>query len=318
MEIIILDRNTVTLEDVDFSALEALGDTRFYNVLPKEQLPEVLKDAEYVICNKAVFDENLINQCKKLKYIGLFATGFNNVDLKAANERNITVCNAPDYSTESVVQHTFALLLNLAGSIGKYDRFTYDGGWFKSPTFSFFQYPITEIAGKTIGVVGFGAIGKRVAQIANCFGMNVIVHTRTVPENSEYEFVSKEELFKRADFISLNCPLNEGTKNLVNKETISLMKNTAYIINTARGGVVNQEDLANALNSERIAGAGLDVLEVEPMIESNPLYRAKNCIITPHTAWASKDARQRVADLAGANLKAYVEGNPVNTVNDRV
>ena len=318
MEIIVLDRNTVTLEDVDFSALESLGNVKYYNVLPKEELPEILKDAEYVICNKAVFDEKLINECKKLKYIGLFATGFNNVDLKAANERNITVCNAPDYSTESVVQHAFALLLNLAGSVGKYDKFTCEGGWIKSPTFSFFQYPITEIAGKTIGVVGFGAIGKRVCQIAKCFGMNVLVHTRTVPEVKEYEFVSKEELFKRADFISLNCPLNEGTKNLVNKDTISLMKETAYIINTARGGVVNQEDLAEALNSERIAGAGLDVLEVEPMLESNPLYKAKNCIITPHTAWASKDARQRVADLAGTNLKAYIEGNPVNTVNDRV
>lgn len=318
MEIIILDRNTVTLEDVDFSALDVLGDTKYYNVLPKEKLPEVLKDAEYVICNKAVFDENLISKCPKLKYIGLFATGFNNVDLKVANERNITVCNAPDYSTESVVQHTFALLLNLAGSIGKYDKFTYDGGWIKSPTFSFFRYPITEIAGKTLGTVGYGAIGKRVCEIAKCFGMNVIVHTRTIPENSEFEFVSREELFKRADFISLNCPLNEGTKNLVNKETLSLMKKTAYIINTARGGVVNQEDLAEALNTEQIAGAGLDVLEVEPMLESNPLYRAKNCIITPHTAWASKDARQRVADLAGANLKAYLEGKPVNTVNDRV
>lgn len=318
MEIIVLDRNTVTLEDIDFSALEAQGTVKYYNVLPKEELPEVLKDAEYVICNKAVFDENLINQCKKLKYIGLFATGFNNVDLKIANEKNITVCNAPDYSTESVVQHTFALLLNLAGSISKYDKFTYDGGWFKSPTFSFFQYPITEIAGKTIGVVGYGAIGKRVCQIAKCFGMNVIVHTRTIPQNQEFEFVSKEELFERADFISLNCPLNDGTRNLVNKDTLSLMKKTAYIINTARGGVVNQDDLANALNSEQIAGAGLDVLEVEPMLASNPLYRAKNCIITPHTAWASKDARQRVADLAGANLKSYMEGNPVNTVNDKV
>ena len=298
--------------------MEALGNTKYYNVLPKDELPGVLENAEYVICNKAVFDRELISKCPKLKYIGLFATGFNNVDLKAANERNITVCNAPDYSTESVVQHTFALLLNLAGSIGKYDKFTYEGGWLKSPTFSFFQYPITEIAGKTLGVVGYGAIGKRVCQIAKCFGMNVIVHTRTIPEVKEFEFVSKEELFKRADFISLNCPLNEGTKNLVNKDTLSVMKKTAYIINTARGGVVNQEDLADALNSEKIAGAGLDVLEVEPMLETNPLYRAKNCIITPHTAWASKDARQRVADLAGANLKAYLDGEPVNTVNDRV
>lgn len=317
MEIIVLDRNTVTLEDVDFSPLEALGDVKYYNVLPKEELPAVLKEAEYVICNKAVFDEKLIGLCAKLKYIGLFATGFNNVDLIAANERNITVCNAPDYSTESVVQHVFALLLNLAGSIGMYDRFTEKGGWMKSPTFSFFQYPITEIFGKTLGVIGFGAIGKRVAEIAKAFGMKVIVHTRTVPENSEFEFVSKEELFMRADFISLNCPLNVGTKEIVNKSTLSLMKKTAYIINTARGGVVNQDDLAEALNSEKIAGAGLDVLETEPMLESNPLYKAKNCVITPHTAWASKEARQRVADLAASNLKAYLSGNSVNTVNDK-
>ena len=318
MEIIVLDRNTVTLEDVDFSAFEELGDVKYYNVLPKNELPEVLKDAEYVICNKAVFDKELINACAKLKYIGLFATGFNNVDLKTANERGIVVCNAPDYSTESVVQHVFALLLNLAGSINKYDVFTQNGGWIKSPTFSFFNFPITEIFGKTLGVVGFGAIGKRVAQIAKCFGMNVIVHTRTIPEIQEYEFVSKEDLFKNSDFISLNCPLNEGTKELVNKNTLALMKKSAYIINTARGGVVNQEDLATALNSGEIAGAGLDVLETEPMLESNPLYKAKNCIITPHTAWASREARQRVAVLAASNLKAFLQGSPLNVVNNRV
>lgn len=318
MEIVVLDRNTVTLEDIDFSPLEKIGGVKYYNVLPKTELPCVLKDAEYVICNKAIFDKELINLCQNLKYIGLFATGFNNVDLKTANERNITVCNAPDYSTESVVQHVFALLLNLAGSIGKYDRFTENGGWIKSPTFSFFQFPITELYGKTLGVIGFGAIGKRVSEIAKAFGMKVIVYTRTVPPKNDFEFVSKEELFKRADFISLNCPLNEGTKEIVNKDTLSLMKKSAYIINTARGGVVNQDDLADALNSGKIAGAALDVLETEPMLESNPLYKAKNCIITPHTAWASKEARQRVVDLAALNLKAYLNGNPQNVVNDKV
>ncbi|MBQ2897774.1 MAG: D-2-hydroxyacid dehydrogenase [Clostridia bacterium] len=318
MEIIILDRNTVTLEDIDFSCFEEMGDVKYYNVLPKDKLPEILKTAKYVICNKAVFDENLINTCEKLKYIGLFATGFNNVDLKAANQRNITVCNAPGYSTESVVQHTFALLLNLAGSIGKYDEFTQNGGWINSATFSFFDFPITEIHGKTLGIVGFGTIGKRVAQIADGFGMKVIVHTRTIPDNSRYSFVTKEELFEKSDFISLNCPLNEGTKDLVNDKTLALMKKSAYIINTSRGGVVNQDALARVLNEGSIAGAGLDVLETEPMLESNPLLKAKNCIITPHTAWASKEARQRVVDLAASNLKEYLKGNPVNTVNDRV
>jgi len=318
MEIIVLDRNTVTLGDIDFSPIEQIGDIKYYDVMPNCQLSQVLENARYVICNKAFFDEKLIRACKNLEYIGLFATGFNNVDLKAANERNITVCNAPDYSTESVVQHTFALLLNLAGSVGKYDRFTSCDGWIKSPTFSFFDYPITEICGKTIGIVGYGAIGKRVAHIAKAFGMKIIINTRTVPETDEYEFVSKEELFKRSDFISLNCPLNQETKELVNKKTLSLMKKTAYIINTARGGVVNQEDLAYALNSEQIAGAALDVLETEPMLESNPLRGAKNCIITPHTAWASRDARQRVVNLAASNLEAYLSGNAVNTVNNKI
>lgn len=316
MKIVSLDRITLTIGDIDFSPIERLGDVVFrHEVLKPDELAGVIGDAEILLCNKAPITRELMLACPSLRYVGLFATGCNNVDIKFARERNIVVCNVPDYSTPGVVQHVFALLLNFAGSISSYDSFVKGGGWIHAPSFTSLSYPIIELSGKTLGIYGFGAIGRGVAKIASAFGMRVIVCTRTPPDISEYEFVSRDELFSRSDFISIHCPLNEQTQNLVCKDTLSKMKKTAFIINTARGPIVNEKDLAYALNNDLIAGAAADVLSTEPMSADNPLAGAKNIVITPHVAWASKESRQRLVNIAAANISAFLDGNPINVVN---
>ena len=315
MKIELFDRCTLTVGDIDFSAIEALGGVTYHNIVPSQELAAAIGDADIALVNKAVLTDEIFAQCPNLKYVGLFATGFNNIDLEAARRHHITVCNAPGYSTDSVTQHVFALLLQIAGSIGQYDRSVHNGDWVKSLAFSYFPYPITEIKDKTFGIFGFGSIGKSVAKVADAFGMKVIVCTRTKPENCPYELVRKEELFVRSDFLTIHSPLTPQTKELVNKDTLSLMKPTAVLINTARGGVVNEQDLAGALNSGKIAAAGLDVLTVEPMRADNPLLGAKNCVITPHTAWASREARQRLIGLVADNISAFLNGKPVNVVS---
>lgn len=315
MKITILDRDTVTIGDVDVSVFDKFGDVTYFDAMEQEKVAGAIGDSDVVICNKAKITREVMEKCPNLKYVGLFATGYNNVDLECATERGIVVCNAPGYSTDSVVQHVFALLLQLANSTNKYTDSVKNGDWVLSPLFTYFPYPIIELAGKTMGIIGFGTIGKKVATVAESFGMKVLVHTRTVPENSEYTFVSKEELFKNSDVISLNCPLNSGTEKIVNKETLSLMKNTAFIINTSRGGTIDEDALKYALNNDLIAGAGLDVLTEEPMRTDCVLKDAKNCIITPHTAWASREARERLVVLVSDNLEAFIKGSPVNKVN---
>lgn len=317
MRIELFDKCTLTVGDIDFSAIEALGDVIYHDIVPPEELAETIGDADAVLVNKAVLTEEIFARCANLnlKYVGIFATGYNNIDLEAAGKHHVTVCNAPGYSTDSVAQHVFALLLQIAGSIGQYDRSVHNGDWVKSLAFSYFPYPITEIRGKTFGIFGFGSIGKSVAKLAEAFGMKVIVCTRTKPENCPYESVSKEELFSRADYLTIHCPLTPQTRELVNKDTLALMKPAAALINTARGGVVNEKDLADALNAGKIAAAGLDVLTVEPMKADNPLLTAKNCVITPHTAWASREARQRLIELVAGNLAAFLSGKPVNVVS---
>ncbi|HNX14155.1 MAG TPA: D-2-hydroxyacid dehydrogenase [Oscillospiraceae bacterium] len=315
MKISLFDKCTLTVGDVDFSAIEALGDVTFHDIVPPKDLAETIGDADIVLVNKAVLTGEIFAQCKNIKYVGLFATGYNNIDLEAARRHGITVCNAPGYSTDSVTQHVFALLLQIAGSIGQYDRSVHNGDWVRSLAFSYFPYPITEIKDKTLGIFGYGSIGKSVAKAADAFGMKVIVCTRTKPENCPYELVSKEELFARSDYLTIHSPLTPQTKELVNKDTLALMKPTAVLINTSRGGVVNEPELADALNSGKIAAAGLDVLTVEPMKADNPLLSAKNCVITPHTAWASKEARQRLIGLVASNMKAFLDGKPVNVVS---
>lgn len=315
MNIVILDRNTVTIGDIDFTSLDKLGNVKYFDAVEHSLVAECIGDADAVICNKAKITAEVMDKCKNLKYIGLFATGYNNIDIEYAAEKGITVCNAPGYSRDSVVQHVFALLFNIAGSIGQYDKFVKEGNWTLSPLFSCFPFPIIELANKTMGVVGYGDIGKKVAQVAKALGMNVVISTRTKPENCEFDVLTKEELFSVADVISINCPLNKETEKMINKDTLALMKKNVILINTSRGGVIDEFALSEALNSGKIFAAGLDVLTDEPMDSECPLKNAKNCIITPHTAWASLEARKRLVELVADNLNSFINGNIKNKVN---
>lgn len=315
MKIVILDRNTVTNEDVSFSEIEALGNVEYFDVLTKEELVSAIGDADVVVCNKAKLDSSIIDKCPKLKFIGLFATGYNNIDTECAKERGIVVCNVPGYSTEAVAQLTFSMILALSGSFCEYTASTRNGGWIKSDTFSYFPFPLRELKAKTLGIFGYGSIGREVAKIGRAFGMKIITYTRTPSKVDDAEVVSLNELFERSDFLSLHAPLTPETEKLINEETLSLMKESAYLINTSRGGAVDEEALAKALNEGKIAGAGLDVLTVEPMVSDNPLRCAKNCLITPHIAWAPIETRTRLITMVAENIKAFADGNPINVVN---
>jgi glycerate dehydrogenase len=313
--ITVLDWGTVSTGDIKESEIFSDGDITFYGLTSAEQTTGRIAGSNIVLCNKVLITEEIIKSCPDLKYIGLFATGFNNIDIKAAKEHGITVCNAGSYSTDAVAQHTFALILQHYSKVSLYREYTESGKWITSPTFSAFPYPMYELAGRTIAVVGFGSIGKAVAKIADAFGMKVIVNTRTKPENCSYELVSLDDAFRRADIITFHCPLTEATKGAISRERIALMKESAVIINTSRGPVADEQALADALNSGRIAGAGLDVLEYEPMRKDCPLIGAKNCIITPHVAWAPLETRRRLINIVNSNIRAYLNGTPENVVN---
>lgn len=316
MKTVILDKCTiVTDNDISFDPIYDVSDVEEYDLLTEDEIIDAAQDADAIICNKAEITEQIFDSCKKLKFVGLFATGYNNIDLDAADKHHVFVANVPGYSTESVAQHTFGMILALASSICQYDSSVKSGEWCRSAAFSYLTYPITEIYGKTLGIFGFGTIGKAVARIGEAFGMNVIVHTRTKPSDCKFAFVSKEELFAKSDFLTFHCPLNSDTYGIVNKITLSLMKPTAYLINTSRGGIVIENDLRDALNSGVIAGAGIDVVSAEPMKEDNPLRTAKNTIITPHVAWASSEARIRLISKVAENLSAFKNGRPINIVN---
>lgn len=316
MKIIVLDRCTVEREnEINWESLLKLGEVEFYDLLSDSEVIEVAKEAEIIIANKKVFHKELLEKLPALRLICLFATGYNNIDIDAAREMGIVVSNAPGYSTDFVSQTVMAFILSFTNSVAEYNKDVHEDKWIKSKTFSFFTNPLIELTGKTLGIFGLGSIGKKVASLGKAFGMNVIASTRTTPVNSDIEIVSKEELFRRSDFLSIHCPLTPQTQGLVNRETLSLMKDTAYIINTSRGGTIIEKDLAEALNEGRIAGAAVDVLSEEPMKEYNPLRYAKNCIITPHVAWAAEETRQRLIGIVSANIEAYQKGKPQNVVN---
>lgn len=317
MKITSVDLCTVSAGDIDFSPLDELGEVLYYDVLTPGGLALAARDAEALLVNKAQVDEALLEACPKLKYVGTYATGYNNVDLAACTRRGITVCNVPGYSTSAVAQHAFALLLCLCGNIDKYSASVANGDWKRSKSFSYMPWQTRELSGLTFGVYGYGNIGRRAAQIASAFGMNVIVCTRTPPADCPYELVTREEIFARSDVLSLHCPLTEQTKGLVNAHTLSLMKRSAILINTARGGLVDEAALAAALNSERIAGAGLDVLAEEPMAKGCPLFKARHTVITPHIAWIPKETRTRLVRAVANNLKCFIQGHPINVVNDK-
>lgn len=315
MRIVLPDWDTVSADDVGFSVFSKYGEVSCVGPTLPEEAAEKIGDAEIVLCNKTPITREVIEKCPNLRYIGLFATGYNNIDLEAASERGIVVSNAGEYSTQAVVQHTFALLLALAGNLIAYHNSVQAGSWIQSPTFSYFPHKVTELWGKTMAVIGYGSIGRGVAKAADAFGMKVIVSTRTMPKNCPYPVVSMEEAFRQADVLTVHCPLNEQTAHLIRRENLDLMKPTALLINTARGGIVKEEDLAEALNTGKIAGAGLDVLAKEPMDAGTPLRNAKNCIITPHIAWSPLETRERLIRIVAENLEGFLNGTPRNQVN---
>lgn len=315
MKLVILDSETVSKGDVSLDEITSLCDSSVYGYTPNELVAERIGDADAVLCNKCLITKDVFDRCPNLKFVGLFATGYNNVDLDAATEKGTCVCNVPAYSTESVAQHTFAFILNFFSKIGDYSQTVANGDWINYKLFSYFYMPTDEICGKTLGIIGYGTIGKRVAQIARAFGMKVLAFTRTPKTEEGTEFVSLEELLRRSDVVTLHCPLTDKTKELINKDTLSMMKKTALLVNTSRGGVINEYDLADALEKENIAGACLDVLTYEPMREDCPLYNAKNCTITPHIAWAPKPTRERLLSVVAENIRKWLQGKPQNKVN---
>lgn len=314
MNIVIMDYKTVTSGDVSLKMFENFGNVTYLSLTSEENVAKAISNADVVLCNKTPLNAKNMSNAKNLKYIGLFATGYNNIDIEYAKAHNITVCNAGSYSTEAVVQHTFALLLAMTNKTAQYNSFVEKGGWTGSDVFSPFVYNITELCGKTIGIVGYGSIGKSVAKVAKAFSMNVLVYTRTVKKDSDVRFVSFDELLRSSDIISLHCPLNKQSEKLFNAEAFAKMKSTSYFINTARGGIVDENALADALNGERICAAAVDTVTFEPMQKDCPLLKAKNLIITPHVAWAAKETRQRLVDVVYSNLKNYIDGRPVNVV----
>ena len=315
MKITILDRNTITTGDVSLAPLEALGDVNCYDFMPNDKIIPVIGDSDAVIVNKAQITAEVMDACPNLRFIGLFATGYNNIDTEAAKARGIVVCNVPGYSTNSVTQHTFALILHFASRADDYAASVARGDWANAETFSYLSYPISELHGKTLGIFGFGTIGKAVATVANAFGMKVIATVRHPVAFEGVEFVDQDSLFSRSDYHSLHCPLTDETRHLVNRETLSKMKPSAVIINTARGGVIEEDALTEALNSGKLRGAGIDVLDTEPMRKGHPYLTAKNCYITPHVAWGSIEARTRLIDLVAENLRMFENGTPIHVVN---
>lgn len=315
MKIIITDRDTVTKGDLDLSRLSEFGKVTEYGFTTPEDVSKRVADADIVLCNKTLLNRDTLKGVKNLKYIGLFATGYNNIDLTYAKEKGIVVCNAPGYSTGSVVQHTFALILELFNHVYEYNRIIAAGDWIKSRTFSYFPIPLTELEGKTIGIIGYGTIGKKVAETAHAFGMNVLSYTRTPKESEITLFTDFYSLLEKSDIVTLHCPLNEQTNNLMNADAFGRMKKNAVLINTSRGAVVDENALYSALCTNKITGAGLDVLCIEPMSPDCILKDAPNCIITPHIAWAGLETRSRLLDIVIENLKGFISGRIQNRVS---
>lgn len=314
MKIVVLDGYTSNPGDLSCDELSSLGECAVFDRTEATDVLERAADAEIVLTNKVVLDREIIGQLSKLKYIGVLATGYNVVDIDAAREKGIVVTNIPAYSTSSVAQMTFALILELAMHVGNHSASVRRGEWAESIDFSYWKHPLVELDGLTMGIIGLGQIGKAVADIAKAFGMRVIANSRT----SNYpgvQLVDLEVLLKQSDIVSIHTPLTAETMGLINKDRLSLMKPSAFIINTSRGSVVNEQDLADALNSGKIAGAGVDVLSTEPPSPNNPLLTAKNCFITPHIGWATKAARSRLLKIAVENVRAFLEGSPQNVVS---
>lgn len=315
MKIVLTDAQTVIDDLVTADCLNEFGEVISHGLLRYDEVAEAIADADMVICNKTLLNAETLRFAKKLRYIGLFATGYNNIDVDYCRAHGITVCNAGSYSTNAVAQQTFALILEHYNKVARYNQYVQDGRWKRSPTFSPFVYPLNELAGKTLGIVGLGTIGKEVAAIANAFHMHVIAYNRSQKEVEGVTQVGFEQLLSESDVVTVHCPLNKDSENLFNKETFMKMKPGALFVNTARGGVMVEQDLHDALESGHLGGACIDVLHIEPMEEDCVLMNAKNCIITPHIAWAPLETRRRLMDIVSDNIRQYLNGTPINIVS---
>jgi glycerate dehydrogenase len=318
MKIVVLDGYTLNPGDLSWDALNALGEVTIYDRTVYDDIVSRCAEAEIVLTNKTPLDEATLNQLPNLKYIGVLATGYNIINTGVCKQKGIVVSNVPGYGTGAVAQFVFALLLELCLHVQKHSDAVMTGKWARSADFCFWDYPLIELAGKTLGIIGFGTIGQKVADIAAAFDMHVIASSRTQTDQSHrknFKWVSLDDLLGQSDMISIHCPLTPETQGLINAENLKKMKSSAILINTSRGPIINDADLAHALNNGIIAAAGIDVLSKEPPAADNPLFGA-NCIITPHIAWAAKEARARLMDTVVTNLKAFIAGQPDNVVNN--
>ena len=323
MKIVILDGSAANPGDITWGRLNDLGEVTAYDTTSKDQLLERMQGAECAITNKTVFDRDVFDKLPDLKYIGVLATGYNVVDLEAARQHGVTVTNVPEYATFATAQMTMALLLELTNLVGLHTASVMNGDWCRSKQFCYFKSPLTELAGKTLHIIGLGKIGKRVAVMASAFGMNVTAtphNTNLIGTDVGFDGISVkclplEEGIKSADVVSLHCPLTEDTREIINSTSLSWFKKGAFLINCARGPVVNESDVREALDSGLLGGYGTDVVCVEPMLPDNPLLGAPNCVITPHIAWTPVETRIRLIDMAADNLEAFLAGKPVNKVN---
>ena len=323
MKIVVLDGYTLNPGDLSWEGISQFGDLTVYDRTAykpggEDLVVERAREADAILLNKTLLNREMIGRLPNLKYVGVLATGYNIVDIEAARERDIVVTNVPTYGTTAVAQMTFALLLELCHHVGEHSRAVHNGEWVENPDWSFWKYPLVELAGKSMGIIGYGRIGSEVGKIAKAFGMEVLAMASSPKPELETEslrFAPLDEILEKSDVISLHVPLFDSTKGMINKESIDKMKRNVMIINTSRGPLIVEEDLAEALNTGRIAGAALDVVSSEPIDPDNPLLKADNCILTPHIAWAPKESRKRLMDVAVKNLKEFLDGNPINLVN---
>lgn len=317
MKIVILDGYTENPGDLSWSGFEALGDVTVYDRTPADKIVERIGDAEAVIVNKVPITRETLSQCPGIRYVGVLATGYNVIDTDACKEKGIVVSNIPTYGTDAVGQFAIALLLEICHHIGHHSQAVHDGRWSSNIDWCFWDYPLIELAGKTMGIIGFGRIGRSTGQIAKAMGMKVIAYDAYPTDEGKAiaEYVDLETLLADSDVISLHCPLTKENQDLICKETIQKMKDGVILLNNSRGPLINESDLADALNSGKVYAAGLDVVSEEPIREDNPLLSAKNCLITPHISWAPKESRQRLMDIAVDNLEKYIQGEPQNVVN---
>lgn len=316
MNIVVLDGYTLNPGDLDWQPLAARGNLRVYDRTPEEQIPERAQKAEILFTNKTVLSGATLEKLPALRYIGVLATGYDVIDIEAARQRNIAVANVPGYGAESVAQMVFAHILHITNNVAQHSHDVIAGGWGKTSDYCYWLTPQVELTDKVMGIIGYGRIGRATAKLARAFQMKLLIHTRTIPkdlpDNSRH--VELEELLATSDIITLHCPLTEQTRQLINPGTIGLMKDSAILINCSRGQLVDEEALAQALNSGRIRAAGLDVLSEEPVRQANPLIGADNCTITPHIAWATREARTRLLNIAAQNLQAFLEGKSTNRI----